>query len=485
MQKTKITIIALMILAAVVRLYFFSKADNFEGAVTMGRVVNALNIIENPKSRLNFDGNTSVLYNYLLAAVLRFWPDVLVAPRVLSMLFGILIIIPFYLLIKLTFTEITALYSCIIVSLFPLHAIFSTFSMSDACFYFIFFSCLYFIFKFKLKEKRIIWLILSAALFNIAALLRFESWSFVPILPLLVLKQGKRYSLLFFCVSLIMPFLWMFLCYHFHEDAFYSFTASAKTAHMEILLHRVPYFSHIFGWLVVLYKTLGQGIVISGLMGIIYSFTKKRFFYLALFFLYLYFLYTVNAMAGRMWHNEKYSIFCALFLIPYSVLFFEKLSVFLRLKPVVLLLPFILLSVGTFKQIAVRQLRGHILPPEIKEIVGWLKDNASKSDKILIGGDRSNVYSHDIIVRSSIAPRNFITAPAFILPPSNIKNNILKYIKKDTPDYLILASTGYFDDLFSFDMRQKEIKSFGCIFKLVYSQDVLNVGAVNIYKIYY
>lgn len=484
MHKTKILIISLIILSALTRVWFFFKSDNFEGNVPMGKIASALNIIANPRLGPHFAANTSMLYNYLLAVWLRIWPDVLIAPRVLSMLFGVLSIIPFYFLIRLIFTETTAFYSSILLSIFPLHAIYSTCSTSDIISHFFFFSCLYFIFKFKLEEKKILWLVLSIISFNITSQLRFESWAFIPVLSALLFKEGKKYSALFFFSSLILPCLWMLLCYSFQKDALASFTVPARVAHFEILMERAPHSRSPLDWLNVLGNMLGYTIVLSGLGGIIYSFIRKRFFYLALFFSYVYLLYTVNGMAERMLNNERYGIILALFLFPYSVIFIEKLSVFLKSKPIVLFLPVILLSSLEFNKSTHRYIAWHTLPGQIKEIAGWLKKNVSSSDKILIGADKGDQYVYDIIVRSTIAPENFFNVSFFCPWPTLTKADIESYITAEKPDYLVLDSKGFLNNLLNFDANRNQIEEFGCLFKRIYSKWVYP-ERFNIYKIYY
>lgn len=485
MNRTNVVIIFLIILSAVIRIWFFLNIDNFEGSVSMEKVASALSIIDNPKLSFNFNGNTSVLYNYLLAFTLHLWPNILVAPRVLSMLFGVLTVIPFYLLVKLTFTERAAFYSGVLFALFPRHAIQSTFSMSDAIFLFFFFSCLYFIFKFKLKEEKIIWLVLSGLLFNLAALLRFESWAFIPFLCVLLLKEGKKYAALFFCLSLIAPCLWMLLCYYFQHDALASFTIAARTANMEIMMNRAWHSKNLLGWLDVLRRVLGYPIIISGLVGIIYSFLKKRFFYLALFFFYLYSLYTVNTIAARMWYIERYSILLGLLIIPYSVLSIEKLAAFIKAKPVILIFPFILLSTLMFEKITQGRIEWHTLPVEVKQIAGWLKDNISFSDKILMGQDKKDLYGYDIIVRSTVAQKNFHLVSFFTQNPPAGKNYVKGYFANEHPDYLVLSSSGFLEEILRFDMGHKEISDFGAIFKCVYSKEISGKERFNIYRIYY
>lgn len=485
MNKSKFIIIVLIIISGIFRIWFLFHCDNFEGSLTMEKSAGALNILSNPTLAANFDGNTSVIYNYLLAGWLRIWPDVLIAPRVLSLIFGILCVIPFYFLVRLTFSAKTAFYASVLFTLFPAHAVQSTFSMSDAVFHFFSLSCLYFIFKFKIVERKTAWVVAAAVLLNACALLRFESWFYIPFLSILLLREGKKYSLMFFLLCLISPSFWMMLSYHFQRDALIAFTLPAMTCHREILMNRAPHPAGIPGWLNVLRMMLGPLILASALCGIIYSFIKKRSFYLGIFFIYLYFLYTASTIAEKTWYNERYAIILGILLLPYSVLFLEKFSVFLKARMAFLFLAFILISAINFNKIVHRYLIWHTLPPQIKEIACWLKKNASSGDKILLGPDKRDLYGQDIIVRSGIAPANFFPVTVFSPSPNLNKAVIENYIAGKRPKYLILNSEGYLNSLLNFDSDRNEIAQFRTVFKRVYFKDIINGGRFNIYRVDY
>jgi hypothetical protein len=486
MRRNKIIIfLFLVFLATLARSLFLLNSDNFDGSFSMGRVTAALCILENPGLRLNFDGNSSILYHYLLATALYFWRNPLITPRIFTMLFGILLIVPFYLLIEMLFNQEIAFYSSILLSFYPLHVMQSTLSTSDVVFHFFFFACLYYFFKFKLKEKKVFWLILSAILFNIAAMLRFESWVFIPLLSIFLYKDGKRYSAAFFLLSLILPSIWLYLCYHYTGNVFYSFTKSASTAHTEILLRTVPYSKKVLGWLNVLAKTITAPIVICGVCGIFYAFIRKKFWHLALFFLYLYFLYTVNTLLERMWLNERYGILLGLLILPYSILCVERISLFLRLKPIILFLPFVLFSLLQFQKITVSRMP--ILPEGVKEVAHWLKFHASLKDRIILGSDAWNTTDQDIVARSGLSLRNFLVVTTPLVPGAeiNLDKHIEGYIVDKRPRYLILNSTGFLNKILGFDMNQETQHKFGCNFNLLFSKSLEGYEIFNIYEISY
>jgi len=490
MNKTKVAILLLLIIASAVRIFVIFNFDNKPGD-SVSHVETAISILESPHY-FHFDAGTSVLYDYSLAAILYFWRDPLFAPRFLNVIFGILIIIPFYFLVKMLFNERVAFYSNLILALYPLHTLQSGNTTSDIVYQFFFFSSLYYFFKFKQHKSSLGTLVLSAILFNIAALLRFESWTFIPLLSILLYKDGKKYSVLFLLLSLLLPSLWLYLCYHYTGDAFYSFTSSAKPAHAEILLRGVPYSKDIFGWIKVLSNNLGFTIVIFGLCGIIYAFFKKKSFQLALLFLLLFSLLTLNILLSRMWHNERYSIILGILILPYSMLFIERMAYFLRLKPVIVFLPFIILSLSEFKKISSspRIYMPNIaitLPSEIKDIAVWLKKNVAPTDRIVLTSDPYDLFIPDIVIRSRISPQRVLKVYTPLNEPIFMtKERIMEYITTEKPRYLVLHSDNYLCNLFNIDMKQAKINQFGLIFELVYTKSIPDdLGCYNIYKIIY
>ncbi|MCX5701645.1 MAG: glycosyltransferase family 39 protein [Candidatus Omnitrophica bacterium] len=488
MRRIKASVILLVVLACAVRALVIFNFDNKPGD-SVAHVENAISILENHRS-LHFDANVSVLYRYFLAAILYLWNNPLFSPRIFTALFGAFLIVPFYFLIKMLFNERIAFYANLVLVFYPLHALQSGNTTSDVVFYFFFFSSLYYFFKFKHVKKRLSILILSAILFNIAALLRFESWLFIPLLSFLLFRDSKKYATIFFFSSIVCPCLWLYLCYSITKDPFYSFVTAYKAAHAEILV-RIPHNKQILGWLNVLYKNIGYNIVLCGLCGMVFAFFKKRSLHLALFFLLLFLLYTLNSLLSRMWYNERYSIILGLLILPYSVLFIEALTSFFKIKPVILFLPFTLLCLLEFNKI-IRSPNfympsiGISLPQEVKDIAAWLKKNVSSTENIILSSDRYDMYIPDIVIRSGISPRRTLEVYTQISGVNTMtKGRIMEYIFNDKPRYLVLFYDSYLQQIINFDSKQKEINKPGLIFKLVYKTYIINCGSAYIYEIIY
>ncbi len=489
MAHTKKILVGLFILSAAIRIFVMLSCDNFAGNVPMGRVAHALSILENQSLNYNFDASSPVLYHYMLAAVLRIWPDPLVAPRVFTMFFGILTIIPFYLLIRLLFNERIAFFSSIFLAFYPLHAIQSSISTSDALAHFFLISCLYYIFKFKQGERKIFRLIVSAVCFNLAAALRFEVWTIAPLLAIFLYQQNrKRYCAMFFFLSLIVPILWLYLCSRYTGNALYTFNAAARTAHAEILLRVVPYSQHILGWANILHKTLGHFVFFAGVCGILYSLIHRESLHLVAIFLFIYSLYAINTASMRMWYVERYSIILGLLLLPYSALWIEKLSRVLRFNPMIFFLPLAFIAAIEFKTCFQTSLPAFTLPTGIREVASWLKLNARLTDKLIVGSDYWDVSDQDIIVRSGISRNNFyVVSTPLARPETGIKEVFKWWLATHKPRFLVFNSTGFLQNkILHFDIDAQNINEYGFRFNRVYFRDLQpGFGRYTVYEIRY
>jgi hypothetical protein len=185
-----------------------------------------------------------------------------------------------------------------------------------------------------------------------------------------------------------------------------------------------------------------------------------------------------------MWYVDRYSIFLGLLMLPYAVFLFKEIAVFLRIKPDFLVIPFMIFFVFSSKQII--KTNTPRLPPEVNKIATWLKNNALKSDKIILSTDEWDGTDQFIIAVSGISYYNFLVVPAPMVEPKEpIRVLVARYIAEKRPLYLILISTSFLQKkVLNFDMEKQEISEFNRIFELVYYKDT-SLGRFNIYRIHY
>lgn len=492
MKPVILRIIVLVVLTFIARIFVIFNFDNKPGD-SAHHVEAALRILEDPGLLVNFDANASVAYNYWLALSLYLWNQPLLSPRLATVIFGIGIMVPFYFLIRMLFNSRIAFCSGLLLVFYPLHVLQSGYTTSDVVYQFFLISSLYYLFKFKQDKGRLTTLFAAALLLNIAAVLRFESWIFIPVLSLFLYNEGKKYSLMFFFLSLVLPCVWLLLCYHVTKDMFFSFTMPVKTMHAEILLRHPEHQTEILRWLKVLSWNIGYPVVISGLCGVIYAFIRRKAASLAVLFLLLLSIYTVNTMLCRMWHNERYTIMLGILLLPYSLLFIEEIANFLRIKAVFMFLPFIALSFADFNKIYQKpvfympNIVTAKLPQGVSDVGIWLKNNVSSQDKIILSSDSYDLFIPDIVIYSRISPKRFFEVYTPLVEPiRRSKEIIMKYINNEKPRFLVMHSSGYLREVLDFDMNQEKVNKFGLTFVLVYSRHItLGNGTYNIYEIIY
>ena len=487
----KILIFLLVLLAAAVRIYFLMKFENIPGDAA-GNVERALLMLENPNLQLNFNGNSSTLYKYAIASFMYFWRDPVLAPRVFTSLFGIFLVVPYYGTLKILFDRTIAFFSSLVLVFYPLHVIQSSVTTADAVYYFFLFSSLYYFFSYKSGRERFWVLLLSALSFNVASLLRFECWIFIPFFFLLLLPKGKKAAFLFLVLSVVFPCAWLFLNQTFHHDALYSFNAASQTGHASIVAGRFSYDSRPWSWLVILWRSSGASVVIGGLAGIVLAFVKHQKRELATFFLVLWCAFTVSTLAARMAGNDRYSIVLALFLIPYGWFFLDQVLAFLKLRRTLIFTLCLAFPMAGFvpvvrKSVSTDQTTEMFCrtPPGIIRIAAWLKNNVRANENIIIEADRFDVFPTNILIRSGISPaRCRITyMPLYVKGPFENKEKSEKYFLKEQPKYLVLNSDGYLHEVLGFDLGQKKQRAGDVSFEVVYEQNLHGWGKYIIYRI--
>jgi hypothetical protein len=493
-DNDKILLPLLVLLSAAVRIFFLITFDTMPGEAA-GHVERALHILEDPSFLSNFDGNCSTLYKYAIASFMYFWRDPILAPRVFTALFGIFLVIPYYGTLKILFDRTVAFFATLTLVFYPLHVIQSSVTTSSAIYYFFLFGAIYYLFSYKIIRERLSALLLSALLLNIASLLRFECWIFIPVFFMLLWPKGKGRAFLFLVLSLAFPCGLLALNQFFCHDFFYSFDAASRTAHAEIAMGRFIYDPRWWSWLDILWRSSGPSVVIGGLSGIALAFLMRQKRQLSIFFLVLWSAFTINALAARMVIATRYSIILGLFLIPYIWFFVDRLLAFIGLKRIVFFI-LALLSIVTvdFAQALWKEIPRTtellcITPPGIKNVAKWLKDHVRGDEFVVIEADSHDGFPSNILLRSGISSKKcmLVYAPLFENRIFENKEKAEKYFLTTRPKYLVLNSEGYLKKVLSFDLSQKNQSFCGILFKVAFEQSepLFEIAKYIIYEISY
>ncbi|MBU9888729.1 MAG: glycosyltransferase family 39 protein [Candidatus Omnitrophica bacterium] len=488
LKSEKSQIAFLVFCAAVIRVLLLLKFDNMPGDAT-GTVERALGILEDPGLIRNFDGNSSTLYKYMIASVMALWRDPVLAPRVFSTVFGILFVIPYYQTLRVLFGRTVAFFSGLVVVFYPLHVIQSSVAASEAVYYFFLFAALYHFFRFLENPGKGNSFWIAAGLFNVASLLRFESWAFIPVFFFLLFPRGVKKAFLFAGLAATLPCLYLVLNGTVHHDIFYTFNAAGRTARVEIAEGRIPYDPAFWSWAKILWRSSGPGIAAGGLGGLALAFLTRQKRALAAFFLVAFFSMTANSFMARMWHHPRYSIILALFLIPYGWFLVQRFLGLIKMDRKVFYFLFFLVPAVNFWQMPFSALASMFCftPSAVKEVAQWLKTNTGPEDRLIIDADLSNAYPANILLRSGISPRKclLLWRPTIYSEHFPSKQKFEQYLWGWRPRYLVLHSEGQITKMLGWDLTQKEHALGMLTFQTVKEEDLPNLGRYSIYRVSY
>ena len=177
------------------------------------------------------------LHFYLMAVALFIYNDPLFSPRLVSLLCGTLIVIPYYYLIKNEFNSRTAILSILFLLFYNLHVFHSMVSYAESLSVFLVVSALYFFFAYiRDPDRRLNRIVGASTALAMACLVRGEGWPLLGLLtlvlcwfeyPLGVARVLKR-MVVFITLPLLSISLWCLSNYIVLGDPFYSFNWAPK-----------------------------------------------------------------------------------------------------------------------------------------------------------------------------------------------------------------------------------------------------------------
>jgi 4-amino-4-deoxy-L-arabinose transferase-like glycosyltransferase len=154
------------------------------------------------------------LHLYLLGVSLSVWPSPEHVGRVLSLIFGVLSVLPLFQLTRRLMGWQAAVWACLAFSAWGMHLQFSTTAGSESLALFLML-CTLWLFAVGMEERRFAPIAYSALVLNLACATRYDAWLLMPLLAL-VLLFGDRdrvaavtRAILFALVCLPFPMVWM------------------------------------------------------------------------------------------------------------------------------------------------------------------------------------------------------------------------------------------------------------------------------------
>ena len=221
---------ALLLFALALRLVVFPFNEHLHGDA-VSRTEMAEHWAQDPHVMTSFADGTAQygpLHLYLVGAALSVVnrED---ASRVVSLIFGVLTVIPVFALTRHYFAGPSAFWACAAFALWSLHLQASTTGGSEAVALFLMWVGFAW-FARALYRPHWFPFVVAAVALNLAAATRYDAWMYMPLLALAPLLQwsdrrrAARYGLLFFVACLPFPVAWMWGNYAALGDPLYPLT---------------------------------------------------------------------------------------------------------------------------------------------------------------------------------------------------------------------------------------------------------------------
>ncbi len=207
---------SLLAAALLPRLLLLALNENLYGDAVIRTELGA-RWLENPRWIESFkDGafQFGPLHLYLMGLALKIWPAREHAGRVLSLLFGVLTVVPLYSLTRRIFSWKAGVWACLGLSVWGLHAQLSSTAASESLGLLLVVTVLA-LFATGLERNQFFPITLAAVVLNLACATRYDAWMLGPILCL-VLLLGDRdrvaavaRAVFFGLLCLPFPMAWM------------------------------------------------------------------------------------------------------------------------------------------------------------------------------------------------------------------------------------------------------------------------------------
>ncbi|MFC1709116.1 glycosyltransferase family 39 protein [Candidatus Omnitrophota bacterium] len=347
-KTTFLLLIVCLIFAASLRIFTFSNTDHLDFE-SVFRIMDSYGRVQNPFVFLN---TTQVItsgtggqrgYYFLNSLLMSIFDNPVIVSKITSLLFGLLSIIPYYLLVKLAFSKEIALASVFALAFYSVHIQLSAVAMANTGSIFFIILSLYFLLKYLYFDsgQNSKYSILTSALFCLLATsFRMETWLFIP-LATLIIKGEKKYlaAVIFFCLSSIYIlntlYLFNFSLDFLNNPIFHLNVAKLPSPVFNLLVTRPNILGQgdyqIFVWIHTLFHTLSLPLTICGFLGALLAFKNKKQRIFCLFFLSFFTLSTVRQIISNHQPFIRYSCILVIFFLPLIFLSIQKITTYLSL----------------------------------------------------------------------------------------------------------------------------------------------------------
>lgn len=416
--------------AVFMRIIAFAGSDNFHG-IAAGKIMEARRILEHPNELTAWIVPAhGPAHLYLVALGLKTSNNHYNSACILSLLFGIGVLLPYTLFVKTAFDDKTAICSSFIVAFFPLHVVYSVLSTAETMFLFFLFSGLFFFVKEK-KNGRLIDLFLSALFLSISTVCRFEGGLFIIIVTLLLARNLKK-AVFFMLVSSVLPIAWMWGNYLVSGNFMQFLFASDNIVKTEFHFQRslgihLGFFEKFFYWIFILKSYFSWPVFAVACWGFIEYGFRKKYRDAGLIFLSTLVFFSYKTLAEELAMQPRYGMSLGLLFLPFfSLKLIEILKQVKKRSRIIILIGFILYVIFRCAYLQIYMLPR--APYWIKQTALFLRHNVKDGQTIYIETDEDNIKA-PLKIYTRLKPEQFIDYNPFAQDVELLNENGLKKLK--------------------------------------------------------
>ncbi len=478
--SNQIVLIALiMLLAFLIRLGLLLVSDDFHG-VSNGRIIRAQLILKNelPNGQWYSPVHPPVHLMFLMGGI-KLFNDPSLGARLISLIFGTLLLLPFYYCVKFLFDGQVAVFSMLAVAVYSEHVVYSVIATSETCFHFFLFLSLFLLLTF-LKEKSAKCLLGSALCLGAASLCRYEGLLFIPLFAF-ALREDLKHCALFVAAALIGPAVWMFINFIHRGDPLQfintnDFTVPLQFGWIRAQGEAMGTLKKAMFWPKSLIDTLGWGVFLLGIGGIAYSLFRRERMFMGLLFCFLLAVFVFRTIEEKLYVQERYAITLGLLLIPYSVFSISKVIESFRKHDIKIPGIVTLLLIGSMiPSLGQRVLAAPLYTPLFaREVAAYMHENIREGDNIILDHCGDEKYREPLKVLSGINPKQFVLMP-YLVPKDGQwladKEMFFKVLKEAKVNILIYSPKGDLKDILGLEKKGKQAIINEFEFSLLYSRN--------------
>lgn len=275
------------------------------------------------------------IHHYLDAIALYIWPDHVLSPKLLHILFASFSVFPLYNFIGREFNRKGAFWATLLYILSPVVIRYSLMAMTEVCYVYFVLVSMNLLSKAKKEQgNKFLLAFIAGISLTIAAGVRYEAWAMIAFFTfILFLQKEWKIMIVFWCFSMIFPLFWMWGNFQAHDDFLYGvhmaydwnstiegvndFGISFKEGMRRIFFFPFSLFMFLsplvsLVLIFILFQSIRKRIL-----------TYNQYLWLAPFFI-LFGMYIYKALTGGLLLHHRYSALLVFMIAPLFSLFFDN-----------------------------------------------------------------------------------------------------------------------------------------------------------------